>query len=132
MERLEQLMQIYHTVYLVCLLFLLIFGGVTIFLAFKWRIWEAVGILSGRKAMKALKKGSVIKEAHKSREMQVVSAETPPVYQELPAHSAASEYTMMLSSFGVTQKLQTSNPDNAGEGMQILEEIMDIHTQERV
>lgn len=138
MERLEQLMQIYHTVYLVCLLFLLIFGGVTVFLAFKWRIWEAVGILSGRNAMKALKKGSVIKEARKSREMAAVPAETPSVLtmpsksETMSSAMPASEHTMVLSGFGVTENLQTSRPDSAGEGMQILEEIMDIHTQERV
>lgn len=59
MEKLEQMMQVYHGIYLGCLAVMLLFLVIAVILFLRWRIWEAVGILTGRTAEKAISTGRV-------------------------------------------------------------------------
>lgn len=54
MEKLEQTMQLYHIIYVGCLVITLLLVTITIVLAIRWKIWEAVGILSGKVVTKAV------------------------------------------------------------------------------
>lgn len=135
MEKLEQLMQVYHMVYLVCLFFLLIFLAVSIFLSVKWKVWEAIGILSGRTAVRAIRRGKLKKESGR----QEKKSQAPKIQQEQTILLEQGEQTMVLDSgekgehFGITEQLADEQREvSAYGGMLVLEEIKEIHSQERV
>lgn len=132
MEQLENMMEIYHLLYIVCLFAMLLFLVITVILFIRWRAWEAVGILSGRTAIKAIHSG------HKSKEPKIINV-TPEVETEKlwyrEAHQENSTVVLNVDQgehFGATEQLENDGENILDCGMIILDEVIAVNSGERM
>ncbi len=149
MEQLEQTMQIYHTIYIGCLVVTLLFLTITIILIVRWRIWETTGILSEKVVTKGAlgHKGKQEKSEKKAKRSQKLKSRADMVTEKLWYREAQNrtvllqqqqEETVLLDAanqqnFGKTEYLQESQPMQEDEWqMQILDEIKKIHSKETI
>ncbi len=131
MEQLENMMEIYHLLYIVCLFVMLLFLVITVILFIRWKVWEAVGILSGRTAIKAI-------HIKKSFEPKIINVSPEVETEKLwyrEAHQENSTVVLNVDQgehFGATEQLENDGENRIDCGMIILDEVIAINSGERM
>lgn len=139
MEQLENMMEIYHLIYIVCLFAMLLFLVITVILFIKWRVWEAVGILSGKTAVKAINSGHVKKhhKKKKSKELKIINVNPEVETEKLwyrEAHQDNSTVVLSMEQgehFGATEHLEDEEK-MIDCGIIILDEVIGVNSLERI
>lgn len=138
MEQLERIMRLYHSIYLIAITGMIVIGVLTIILFIRWRIWEAIGILTGRTAMRAISSGqikivmqgnSVVNE-DKTEKLWFREAQTTTISVDTGEKTVTGAGES--DNFGVTEHLEFCPPKRSNLKMQILDEIIEIHSEERI
>lgn len=142
MERIEQMINLYHTIFVCCLVIMILFLFIAVILFFGWRIRPAIGILTGREAEKAITAPRQ-KENKKRRMRQAEKREYCP--HRLTGDDNVStdgNKTVMLCGQEKTMRLngQATSLLACGEGygnavgmqMNILDIKMEVHSKERI
>lgn len=142
MEKIEQMISLYHTIFVCCLVMMILFLLIAVILFFGWRIRPAIGILTGRGAEKAIT--APLKKENKKRRMKHSERKEYHPHQLTGDDnvSADDNRTVMLCVQEKTMRLngQATSLLAAGEGwgnavemqMHILDIKMEIHSKERI
>lgn len=143
MEKVEQMINLYHTIFVCCLVVMILFLIIAVILFFGWRIRPAIGILTGRRTEKAI---TAPRQKEKNKRRTNTSGERENCLYQLTGDDNGStnddnktiilcgqEKTMQLSGQATSLLADGKIYENAGEmKMKILEVIMEIHSKERI
>lgn len=143
MERLEYLTGIYHTIYLISLVAMWVFLIITVVLAIKWRIWEAVAILHGKFPVKGENKDKkkvpdrvknpAIDDTTEKLWYRQAQNDEPMQQNNSQQEGHLQSDANLAENFGKTEYLPVRKEGPLGRAkIQILDEVIEIHSKERI